>query len=336
VRAVQLRAFQHPIELTEVAMPGDLGPRDILIEVASSGVCHKDVLIVEGFQPRVGLPRTLGHEVAGRVQAVGSQVSDLRPGDRVCSLGYVSCRTCPACVAGNEHLCRNRLWLGEEIDGGYAQYVRVAADSVATIPDNVSDDDAALATCVLGTIVHGLGRLGQLKAGQTVLITGAAGAVGSNAVLIAKAMGAKVIATDIPDKVERIAGADVALPFGDDLAARIKKATGGGADVVVEAVGTPTIDQSLRAVNWGGRIIVIGNVRPGETLPLPLGTIIMREVSIHGSMNATRADLVDALRLLADGGLKPAPATVLPLAEAQHAHDLLRQKRSVGKIVLKP
>lgn len=337
MKGVPLREFRQPIALAEVPEPELVGPKDVLITVGAAGVCYKDLLIVAGFQPRVKLPMVLGHEAAGRVAAVGAEVTEYRVGDRVCALGYVSCGSCASCRAGSEHLCRNRQWLGEDLSGGYGQVVRSHVNSIARIPDSVSDEAAAAATCAMATVVHGLKRLGNLQQGETVLVTGAAGAVGSNAILAAKAMGARVMATAAGEKAGLVTGADTVLPFGDDLAARIKKLTGGeGVDLVVESVGTPAMDQSLKALKWGGRIVVIGNVRPADTLPLALGGIILREVAILGCMNGTRADLAEALRLMDVSGLVPPTPTTLPLSEAQHAHDLLREKKSVGKIILKP
>jgi acryloyl-coenzyme A reductase len=121
------------------------------------------------------------------------------------------------------------------------------------------------------------------------------------------------------------------------LSARVKQLTGGeGVDLVLEAVGTPTFEQGLRSLRWGGRIVVIGNVAPAESIPLALGSIILRENAILGCMNSTKADLTEALRLIGDGQLTPVTATVLPLEDAQHAHDLLRQRKSIGKIILRP
>jgi acryloyl-coenzyme A reductase len=337
VKAVLLREFRQRLEFGEAAEPGKLGPTDVLMRVHAAGVCHKDVLIVEGFQPRVGLPRILGHEAAGRVEAIGSDVAEFRVGDRVCSLGYLSCGDCPSCRIGSEHLCRRRQWLGEELDGAYAEFLRSKADALVKIPECVTDEAAAVATCALSTVVHGLNRLARLQAGETVLVTGAAGAVGSNALMVARSMGAKTIGTDVAEKVDQISGADEVLSYGDDLSNRVKRLTSGeGVDIVVEAVGTPTFEQGSRSLRWGGRMVVIGNVRPSESAALALGSIILREITILGSMNATRVDLVEALRLLSEGGLVPKTPVVLPLTEAQHAHDLLRQKRSVGKIILKP
>jgi acryloyl-coenzyme A reductase len=107
-------------------------------------------------------------------------------------------------------------------------------------------------------------------------------------------------------------------------------------DLVLEAVGTPTFEQGLRSLKWGGRMIVIGNVAPAETCALSLGSIILREIAILGCMNSTKADLSMALDLIANRELTPLTSTFLPLHEARHAHDLLRRRQSVGKIVLTP
>jgi acryloyl-coenzyme A reductase len=337
VKAVLLKSFRQPIELGEASEPAALNDGEVLLAVEAAGVCFKDVLIVDGFQPRVKLPVALGHEAAGRIEAIGSGVSGFKVGDRVCSLGYLPCGTCGACRAGSEHICRNRKWLGEDQDGAYASHVRSHVHALVKIPDRVTFESAAAATCATGTVVHGLTRLGQLQAGQTVLITGAAGAVGSNAVLVAKALGARTIATDMPGKAEQVQGADEIVPFSDQLSARVKQLTGGeGVDLVLEAVGTPTFEQGLRSLRWGGRIVVIGNVAPADSIPLALGSVILRENAILGCMNSTKADLTEALRLIDDGKLTPITATVLPLEDAQYAHDLMRQRKSIGKIILRP
>jgi acryloyl-coenzyme A reductase len=336
MKAVFLRAFKQKIAVGEADAPS-LGPHDVLVQVEAAGVCFKDVLVVDGFQPRVKLPVVLGHEAAGRIAAVGDDVSGFAVGDRVCSLGYIPCGMCSSCLSGSEHICRKRQWLGEDQDGAYAQYVRSRVDALVTIPDGISAEAAAAATCAVGTVVHGLKRLANLKSGETVLVTGAAGAVGSNAVLVANAMGARTIATDVPDKLRHIQGADEVVPFTDQLSSEVKQRTGGeGVDLALEAVGTPTFEQALRSLRWGGRIVVIGNVAPGDSIPLALGSVILRENAILGCMNSTKADLADALHLIADGKLTPFSPTVLPLEDAQHAHDLLRQRKSVGKIILRP
>ena len=337
MRAVLLKAFKQPIELGHAGDAPELNAGEVLLAVEAAGVCFKDVLIVDGFQPRVKLPVVLGHEAAGRIEAVGPDVSGFGVGDRVCSLGYLPCGTCRACMAGSEHICRHRKWLGEDQDGAYAPHMRSHVNALVRIPDGVSSDAAAAASCAIGTVVHGLKRLGELKPGQTVLVTGAAGAVGSNAILVAKAMGARAIGTDIPGKAEHIRGADDIVPYSDRLSAQVKQLTGGeGVDLVLEAVGTPTFEQGLRSLRWGGRMIVIGNVAPADSIPLALGSVILRETAILGCMNSTKADLTDALHLIAEGTLTPFTPTILPLEDAQHAHDLMRQKKSVGKIILRP
>ena len=309
------------------------------MRIEAAGVCFKDLLIVEGFQPRVKMPIVLGHEGAGRIEALAPDVVGFNVGDRVCSLPYIPCGTCRFCQSGEENICRNRIWLGEDWNGAYAQYMRSHVNALVPIPPEVSADAAAAASCVLGTVVHGLKHLGNLQAGQTVLVTGAAGAVGTNAILVAKAMGARTIGSDIPEKSDQVrrAGADEVVPFSDRLAVEVKRLTDGeGVDLVLEAVGPPTFEQSLKSLRWGGKVVVIGNVAPDQLVPLALGPIILRENAILGCMNTTKADLAQALRLIASNRVVPAVDIVLPLESAQEAHDLIRQKKSTGKIILRP
>src|SRR5262249_18022034 len=139
-------------------------------------------------------------------------------------------------------------------------------------------------------------------------------------------------------KVEEVRrnGADEAVPFSDRLAEDVKKLTGGeGVDVVLEAVGPPTFDQGLKALRWGGKIVVIGNVTPNQAIPFLLGSVILRENAILGCMNATRADVRDALVLMAEHKLSPNTQMAFPLSQAQHAHDVIREKKSVGKVILR-
>lgn len=338
MKAVFLSAPKQPLELKD-ADPSALGPGEALIAIEAAGVCYKDLLIVEGFQPKVKFPIVLGHEGAGRIAAVGEGVRDFKVGDRVCSLPYIPCGTCKLCQSGQENICRNRIWLGEDQNGTYAEYTRSHASALVRIPEGVTADAAAAATCVLGTVVHGLKQLGHLQPGQTVLVTGAAGAVGTNAILVAKAMGARTIGTDIPGKLDQIrkVGADEVVASSDRLSNDVKKLTGGeGVDLVLEAVGTPTFEQGLKSLRWGGKTVVIGNVAPAETIPLALGSVILRENAILGCMNTTRASLLDALGMMGKKQLIPDTQMVLPLKDAQRAHDMIRAKKSLGKVILRP
>lgn len=339
MRAVVLSAPRQPLVLADLDETSPLGPGEVLLAVEAAGVCYKDLLIVDGFQPKVKFPIVLGHEAAGTIAAVGDCVEGFTVGDRVCSLPYIPCGTCKLCQSGQENICRNRIWLGEDRNGAYAQFARSHAKALVKIPEGVTAAAAAASTCVLGTVVRGLKQLGNLKPGQTVLVTGAAGAVGTNAILVAKAMGARTIGTDIPDKLDQIrkVGADEAMPFDDRLSSEVKKATGGeGVDLVLEAVGTPTFEQGLKSLRWGGKVIVIGNVEPAETIPLALGSVILRENAIIGCMNTTKASLSEALDLVGQKKLTPDTQLVLPLEDAQKAHDLIRAKKSHGKVILRP
>ncbi|MGC8948864.1 MAG: zinc-binding dehydrogenase, partial [Thermoprotei archaeon] len=185
---------------------------------------------------------------------------------------------------------------------------------------------------------HALKVKGGLVEGEKVLVTGAGGGVGIHAVQMAKALGAKVIAVTTSEwKIDKIrsAGADDIIiskgTFSDD----VKKLTDGeGVDLVLESVGQPTFEQSFRSVRWGGRIIVVGNVNV-QPVNLNLGPLILRGVTISGSVSSTKIDLLQALRLTAEGKIKPIIHDVVPLEQVQQVHDMMRKKETVGRVLLR-
>jgi len=338
LRAVFLKKFREPPELTDLEPDRSLGPGEVLIEVEMSGLCYRDLLTVEGYFPRTRLPIILGHEMAGKVIAVGEGVTEFEPGDRVASLTYIPCGKCRYCESGNEHICRRRLTFGEDINGSFAQIVKVHERSLVKVPNNVTPEGAAMAACVTGMLLRAFKHVARVRQGESVLVTGAGGGVGIHAVQVAKALGCRVLAaTSSREKVERIseAGADEVVLSDDALVENVKRLTGGdGVDVVLEAVGQPTFNKSLRCLAWGGRMVVVGNVTV-SSVEVPLGLIILRANSIAGTIAATKKDLEEALRLTAEGRVKPI-GTVYPLEKVHEAMERMRRKESVGRIFLRP
>jgi acryloyl-coenzyme A reductase len=272
------------------------------------------------------------------VLAVGEGVVDFKPGDRVASLTYIPCGKCKYCKSGNENLCKQRLTFGEEINGSFAQMVKVHERSLVKVPDNVTPEGAAIASCVTGMVLRAFRHVAKVKQDESVLITGAGGGVGIHAVQVAKALGCKVIAaTSSEEKFKYImeAGADEVLLSDDKMVEKVKRLTGDdGVDVVLEAVGQPTFEKSLRCLAWGGRMVVVGNVT-ASSVEVPLGLIILKANSIAGTIAATKKDLEDALKLTADGKVRPV-VTVYPLEKIYDAMEKMRRKESVGRLLLKP
>nr|WP_243666570.1 acryloyl-coenzyme A reductase [Vulcanisaeta sp. JCM 16159] len=290
-------------EVRDVPMPR-LNDGDVLIKINYAALCYRDLLQLAGYYPRMKYPVILGHEAVGVV--IESRDPRFKPGDRVVPLLHEPDGTCEFCMRGLDSYCINALSYGENVDGFFAEYARVSGNALVKVPNEVPDELAVLVPCVIAMVYKGLKRAG-LTHGETVVVTGASGGVGIHAVQLAKALGARVIAvTRSPDKAKFI------RQFTDDVITEqrfskvVKDLTNGvGADVVIEAVGTPTLDESLKSLRSGGRVVVIGNVNPDESYPLRLGYLILKDVVVIGNVRSNRSDVAETLRILSRGLVRP-------------------------------
>lgn len=337
LRAVLLKSLRSKLRVEEIDEP-KLSSNEVLVKISVTGVCYRDLLTVEGYFPRVKIPLVLGHEIAGKIVKVGENVSSFKVGDRVVSLIFAPCGTCYDCTSGNENICRNKINYGEDVDGSYAELVKVKQTGLVKVPEGVTDEGATISACVTGMLVHALKRRASIKEDEVVLVTGAGGGVGIHAVQVAKAYGAKVIAVTSSDwKVETIneVGADHVVVSSNGFSDKVRKLAKEGVDIVIEAVGQPTFNESLRCVKWGGRMVVVGNVNP-VPVSLSLGYIILRENSLLGSLSSTKRDVAEALDLTAQGKIVPVIYKTMPLDMAQEAHELLRKRLVIGRVMLRP
>lgn len=341
MRALRLPRFGGPELLEKVEVPAPQPAADqVLIEVAYCGVCRHDLLTRAGAFPRIDLPVTLGHQVSGRVAAVGSDVEGLAPGDRVMTMIYTGCGECAECRAGNQARClRERpRFLGEDVDGGYAEYVAVRQDIVVPVPAGVRLAEAAVITCTLGTAYHALATRGQVADGQTVAITGASGGVGLHAIMVAKVLGARVFAvTSSPNRVELVAdaGADEVVVASDRRFARaVKELTDGrGVDAVIDVVGGPTLNESIHAARDGGRVVVTGNVE-GGTVELRPAHLILKELALVGTKSCSRPELEEVLDLLCTGRLSVDIDRTFPLEQGAELHRSMEEGTAQGRLVM--
>jgi len=241
LKALYLEAIGRELVLKDVPVSSPLAPDEVLVKTELTGVCHRDILTAKGFFPRTKLPVVLGHEIAGSVAKVGSRVTGFREGDRVASLIYEPCGKCEYCLSGRENLCRSKRTFGEDIDGSYADFVKVSSRSLVKAPDGVSSAGLAISACVTGMLMHAFRKRASLLPGETVLVTGAGGGVGIHTIQIANALGAKVIAATSSEwKVGRVreAGASDVVVWTEGFSDQVKKLTDGrGVDVVLESVG---------------------------------------------------------------------------------------------------
>lgn len=335
MKSAFLKEINRPIVVEESDVPEPAGD-EIIVKQNVTGICFRDILTKEGFMPRVRLPIIPGHEIAGTISSIGPNVKGFKKGDRVASLIYVPCGECEFCKSGNENLCTNKKTFGEGLDGAYAPYVKVSEKSIVKVPETVPDESAVISACVTGMIYHALKVVGGLKEGEKVLVTGAGGGVGAHSIMIAKALGAEVIAeTSSKWKEEKLfeLGADHVVYGDDSFDKETKKITNGGVHLALENVGLPTFERTLRALRTAGRMVVVGNIYP-EPVNLPLGLIILKGNSIMGSISSTRRDMEAALRLSAEGKIRAVIEKRVPLDAINEAYDEIKGRRVVGRVLI--
>jgi NADPH:quinone reductase-like Zn-dependent oxidoreductase len=318
------------------------GPGQALVRVRACGLNHLDVFTRRGEQGRrVKLPHILGIETAGEVAALGEGVTGLAVGDRVVSGPGVWCGRCEFCCAGQENMCTERLIVGVDVHGGYAEFIKLPAYALAPLPESISFEEGAVTLIAFGTAWHMLVDRARLQAGETLLVLAAGSGVGMAAVQVGKCLGAHVIATASTDeKLERARslGADEAINYAEQprFARTTRKLTDGrGADVVFEHVGTDTWKDSVAALAIGGRLVTCGSTtgRWGET---DLWSLFAKQASLLGSFSSSEDNFRAVLQLVAEGKLRPVIDSVLPLSQAAEAHRRLEGRDVFGKLVLRP
>ncbi len=342
MRAIVFERHGGPevLESREVPEPA-IRPDEVRVEVKACGINHLDLWVRRGLPGlAVEMPHVLGNDVAGVAAEVGAAVRHVKPGDRLLVLPTLSCGVCPACLAGDDHLCRHHDVLGRRRNGGYAEQVAVPGANCLPCPEGLSWERAAAVPLVFLTAWHMLVGRARVRPGEDVLVVGASGGVGSAAVQVAKLHGARVIAT--AGSAERAArarelGADEAIDHSsEDVAARVRALTGGkGVEVVVEHVGGRMFEQAVAALARDGRLVTCG-ATTGPQAALDLNLLFGRHLSLLGSWMGRRGELAEVLKHVRAGRLRPVVDTVLPLAEARRAHERIEARQMFGKVVLVP
>jgi D-arabinose 1-dehydrogenase-like Zn-dependent alcohol dehydrogenase len=320
------------------------GPREVRIAVAACGVCFHDVVVRNGTYRRgVGMPVILGHEVAGKIEKLGSEVKGLQPGDPVATTTYSHlCGCCRHCRGGHETSCPERIFLGDAgLNGGYAELVCVDADAVQKVPAGVPLEEASIVACTVGTELNAVREVGQVRLGDRVLVTGAGGGLGLHGVQLCRLSGAFTIAvTTSKAKAAGIrdAGADevIVVDREKDFSAEVRRLTDGrGVDVAIDNVGSPVFESVRRSMADDGRIVLVGQVT-GEFISINPAQLFLRNVSILSAKGVSRAQLADALDLVARRRIKPVVEDVCRLENAVDAHRRVEAGLSSGRLVLSP
>jgi D-arabinose 1-dehydrogenase-like Zn-dependent alcohol dehydrogenase len=343
VKAARLVEIAQPLVIEDAPMP-EPGPREAVVKVAVEGICRTDWHTWMGDWSWVGLapplPITMGHEFAGEVTEVGSEVTGVQVGDRVAVPFHEACGTCPYCRAGRTNLCDAMEFLGMTHDGGYAEYVRVVnADlNCVRLPETVSYEAAAALGCRFMTAWHAIQHQAKLRAGEWLAVHGVGG-IGLSAVQIGAATGAGVIAVDIDDRkldAARQQGAALTINARNtDVVATIKDATSGGADVALGGLGTASLVQAaLMSLRKGGRLVQVGLTSKEEQgiVGIPLDELIEAELTIVGSVGNPHIHLPALLALVGEQRLDPAGliSERVPLDQAQGVLERMTTFDTVG------
>ncbi|MBE7636430.1 zinc-binding dehydrogenase [Sneathiella sp. P13V-1] len=322
MKALLCKEFGGPDDLVLEDIPEPkVSAGMVKIEIHSVGLNFPDTLIIAGkYQFKPEFPFAPGMESSGIITEVGEGVTDLKVGDRV--------------MSNHGH-------------GGFAEYVVAPAEATYKIPDNMPYDQAAGFPVTYGTTYHALVDRGELKKGEVLLVHGAAGGVGLNAVELGKALGATVIGTVGSDEkmdIVRQYGADHVINYStESIKDRVKELTGGkGADVIYDPVGGDAFDQSMRCINWEGRLLVIG-FASGRIAELPTNLTLLKGCSVVGvfwgefarrTPEKNRANFQTMLDMVEKGEIKPHVSANFPLEKGGDAMKALLSRKYTGKITI--
>jgi acryloyl-coenzyme A reductase len=338
MKAIILTAFGGPDVLVEQERPmpvPDAG--DVVVRVHASGICHHDVMHRAGKLPGAKTGVVLGHETAGEIVDTGAGVSRDVIGTRVVVYQRRFCGHCRDCLRGRQDLCRSTSMPSVDTEGGCAEYLTIPLSSTIPLPAGMEYTTGALASCPIATSLRALSVVADLRAGDTVLITGASGGLGAHQIQIVKALGGRAIATTTSANKEaflRELGADevVVAPDGHFGSAVWQLTQKQGVDIAIDNVGA-SLTEALRCVTFGGTCVALGNI---DTLPVEIapGLLIGRRLKLSGSGMGTPDDVRRALAMIAAGMVRPIISGVMPFADVARAHQLLDDRAVQGRIVL--
>ena len=345
MRAMILEQFGAPLKLKDVPVP-KIGPNDALIKVRVCGAGLTVVIMIATPGRIKTFPRIPGHEIAGEVVEVGSEVRTIKVGCRVTNHFSLTCGNCRYCRSGRETLCENfRGNVGNGCDGGYAESVVLPERNLVRIPDGVTDLEAAVASDAIATPYHAAHRDAWVSPGHDVLIIGAGGGGGIHMVQLAGLCGARVIAAEVgEEKMElaRTMGADEVIDARrGEIVKQVKALTNGrGVDAAIDIVGnSQTLQACLESLAPAGRMVIIGS-KPasvyGEdpTFKVNPQEFMRQAQEIHGSRYVNNEEIIRTLELVKHKRIKAVVNKTYPLEEAEQVHELLRKNAIAGRAAL--
>lgn len=312
MKAAIYRTFGGPLSVEEVPDP-DPPPGGVVISVRATGLCRSDWHGWMGHDPDIRLPHVPGHELAGVIETVGTDVANWKPGDRVTLPFVCGCGACPQCESGNQQVCDKQFQPGFTHWGSFAEYVSIdyADVNLVRLPEDLDFVTAASLGCRFVTSFRAVVDQGQVSAGQWVAVHGCGG-VGLSAIMIARALNARVVAIDIDDQKLEFAGsigAEVLINANkvDSVADSLKASTNGGAHVSIDALGsTVTCSNSIDGLRKRGKHIQVGLMVGDDRSPmLPMDRVIADELEILGSHGMQAHRYAELLAMIRAGELRP-------------------------------
>lgn len=312
MKALLYNAFQGPLQVKNVPDPSP-NPKGVVIKVAATGLCRSDWHGWMGHDPDIRLPHVPGHELAGTIEAIGREVRNFHPGDRVTVPFVCGCGSCYQCRSGNQQVCDQQSQPGFTHWGSFAQYAAIehADTNLVRLPEEIENNTAAVLGCRFITAFRAVVDQGRVTGGQYVAVHGCGG-VGLSAVMIASALGAAVIAIDINAEnltLARALGAaytlDASVP--GDLVGEVRELSRGGVHVSLDALGSPqTCFNSIANLRKRGKHIQVGLMTGVHKHPkVPMDQVIAKELEILGSHGMQAFRYPEMLRMIQEGKLQP-------------------------------
>ncbi len=314
---------------------------EVLVQVKACALNHLDLWVRKGVPgQRMPLPMIPGCDVSGVIKKTGALVRGLKAGDRVVVAPGLSCGRCTPCLTGRDNLCASYGIIGENRDGGCAEFLCVPAVNVIPIPGKLTFNEAAAIPLCFQTAWHMLARRAQVKPGEDVVVHAAGSGVSTAGIQIAKLLGARVIATagsDAKLKKAREMGADETINYKKlDFFVELKRLTHKtGVDVIFDHIGADTWQANIRSLRPGGRLVICG-VTSGYEVATDLRYIFYRRLSVLGSTMGTKGELLQIMNLVERGMLRPVIDSTYPLKEIGAAHTRMESRKAFGKIVVNP
>lgn len=342
MKAVSLTQFGGPEVLTYGDLPEPKAtPNEVLVRVHASALNHLDIWRrggQRGTRTNLASPLILGCDIAGEV-AEAPVGASLKVGDHVVVNPGITCGHCQFCVTARDNMCYGYRMIGSQVDGGYAQYVKVPLENVHAIPVTLAWEEAAAMPLTMLTAWHMLMDVAKLRAGETVLIQAVGSGVGVAALQVAKLAHARTIVTAGTDaKLERAKalGADITINYkSEDFAQRVAEITDKqGVEVVFDSVGADTFEKNLLSLARGGRYVNCG-ITGGYAANLHIGQLFTKQVQLSGSFMGTKADMLEVMKMINAGKLRSVVGRTFELKDAAEAHRVMESRDFFGKLVLR-